>query len=496
MSDVTRTVRLPPDPGLVSSLGARHSLETALADLVDNGVDAGARRVLIVFEIDADRLSRILVFDDGSGMDEQTMDRAMTLGHRREYEASDLGHFGLGMKSASFAHADTLTVWSSSFQNDPVGRRIQRADFSRDFTCQVLSEESARAAHDRRTRELGRETGSIVEWSALTTVYRGSDAREASSWLFERQTEVRAHLGITFHRLLESDRLSISIRTDEAGLESGAEMPVRPVDPFGYRNTGKPGYPKVLTAELDGTRIKLECHIWPPKSSAVEYRLRGTGEEAQGFFVYRNDRLLQVGGWDEVASSSSKRRLARVRIEGDAIGSGLTMNAEKQGLRFSPDYSAAIHRARAADGTDFQSFLADAESVQVQASKRNRARPPAVMPEKGFAPGLRRVISDELPSKNQPPLDIRWSPLPEGDFFDVDLHDMTLRLNDRYRRLFVPGRAGLNDAPVLKAALYLLAHDLFEGEYLGPRDKDRIALYQAVLTEAALIQEKTGDGRR
>jgi hypothetical protein len=79
--------------------------------------------------------------------------------------------------------------------------------------------------------------------------------------------------------------------------------------------------------------------------------------------------------------------------------------------------------------------------------------------------------------------------MPAGEFLDVDHPGKTLWLNSRYRSLFAPDGGSLNDAPVLKALLYLLSHHVFEGQILGSRDKDEIALWKSVLGAAAATEE-------
>src|SRR5437763_5295489 len=89
------TVHLPPDPRALDAIGRNHSLETALADLVDNSVDAGATNVVIRLVV-AGGLPRVLyVVDNGRGMAPDKIDAAMTVGGRRDYEETDLGHFGV-----------------------------------------------------------------------------------------------------------------------------------------------------------------------------------------------------------------------------------------------------------------------------------------------------------------------------------------------------------------------------------------------------------------
>src|SRR4051794_20441548 len=133
--DVVDTIELKPDAGLVKALGTHHTFESAIADLVDNAVDANASRVSVRLLTKDDRLVQVEIVDDAQGMDSDRVDDAMTLGHQREYGAHDLGHFGVGMKAASFSHSDVLTVWSSREAATPVGRRIRRKDYSHDFSC-------------------------------------------------------------------------------------------------------------------------------------------------------------------------------------------------------------------------------------------------------------------------------------------------------------------------------------------------------------------------
>lgn len=122
----SRTV--PPDPSIADALGAHHELPTALADLVDNSIDAGASQVRIRILTDDDYVTGMLVIDDGHGMDEAGIDAAMALSRRRDYGETDLGHYGLGLKAASLSQADTLDVYARAIGGVPVGRRITREE--------------------------------------------------------------------------------------------------------------------------------------------------------------------------------------------------------------------------------------------------------------------------------------------------------------------------------------------------------------------------------
>lgn len=163
-------------------------------------------------------------------------------------------------------------------------------------------------------------------------------------------------------------------------------------------------------------------------------------------------------------------------------------------MKFEPAFQDAVSRATGADGASFATFLADAEMTFVDSNRRKRERKPAIMPAKGFAPGLRRTIRTELPMLPGETLEMKWTSMPTGEFLDVDMHSKTLWLNSQYRSLFAPAGGSMNDAPVLKALLYLLTHSVFEGRYLGAKDKDDIALWKSVLTAAADAERRMKDG--
>src|SRR5689334_10963031 len=89
-----------------------YSCETALADIIDNSITAGARTVEVLSNATADEPA-VAVLDDGSGMTRAELIEAMRPGSSSplaERERHDLGRFGLGLKSASFSQAKRLTV--------------------------------------------------------------------------------------------------------------------------------------------------------------------------------------------------------------------------------------------------------------------------------------------------------------------------------------------------------------------------------------------------
>ena len=115
-------VIVPPDPaGTIEFAGALgYTLESAIADLVDNSIDAGAGMVDINFHWNG-LASYITVADDGHGMTEAELQTAMAIaarGPRTSRSAAELGRFGVGLKTASFSQALRLSVWTRPAKNN------------------------------------------------------------------------------------------------------------------------------------------------------------------------------------------------------------------------------------------------------------------------------------------------------------------------------------------------------------------------------------------
>ncbi|MGE2736098.1 ATP-binding protein [Mycolicibacterium vaccae] len=495
-NDVLERIVLPPDPGLVKSLGAHHSLPTAVADLVDNSVDAKATRVLIVFEIENQSATGLTIVDNGRGMDEKQADNAMRLGRQRKYEDDAQGHFGIGLKAAAFSHADTLTVYTRPGSGSFHGRRLRKKDVQRDYSCEILHPEAVERDAKPWFEQLSTRSGTVVQLADAR--FPNFTGTKLDSWLNEMRADLRMHLGLIYHRLITKDRLRIEIVTFDHDLgESGVPEDVPSIDPFDFAASAVTGYPKTLIANLENTEIKLSCHIVPPKASGPEYRLYGKdGAQHQGFFIYRNDRLLQVGGWNHVTTADKSLALARVAIDDFAsIQPFVQMTPEKNAIRFTADLQNALTNARARS-VSFDAYLARSAEVLAESKKRKHARRPVVEPGRGIHREIRRAIHAEAPiRKNADPVEIRWRPMASGKFMELDRNSRTVNLNRRYRDLFTGGTNGISDAPLLKSLVYLLTEDHFAGERWGPRDKDLIELWSTVLETAIQTELAYREGR-
>jgi histidine kinase/DNA gyrase B/HSP90-like ATPase len=494
---VDGVVELPPEPRAMESLGRNHTLETAVADLVDNSLDADASHVLIRFVQDGPRLVALCVVDNGRGIAPDAIDTAMTLGGHRDYGASDLGRFGVGLKAASFSQAASLTVMSRASGHEPVGRRWLANARRSGFQCDRVPTDFAGEELDRAWSIPIDSSGTVVRWDAVSGFPSFAEPEQVEEFLSRTVSHLQGHLGLTFHRILSDRNIRIVVDVEDTRHGVGLAHPVRPLDPFAYPHSPS-GWPKTLVADAHGTQLVLTCHIWPGRSNLPEYRLPGGPEARQGLYFYRRDRLLHAGGWEGVTAPDKKLQLARAAIDIDGdITHLFVMNPEKSRVSVGPDFARVISSARASDSTTVTDYLRAAEDAWTASNRRVTARrSPVLPPGKGVHPRVSREIRDELPQLNDEPLKILWKHLNGDEFFEVDRETNTLWINQAYRRALLGGRrGGLNDLPLLKALLFLLLEGVFEGQQLGSRDKDNIQMWQDILTAAARAEKVTYEAR-
>jgi len=434
--------------------------------------------------------------DNGRGIEPDLIDVAMTLGGKRQYTSEDLGHFGLGLKAASFSQAASLTVMTRAAGQKAVGRRWQINANRQGFACDIVPGVFAADELDRDWRIPMNASGTVVRWDEVNGFPSSDDPYQVEEFLSRTISHLQGHLGLTFHRIIveRGVRIWIDVENTEHGV--GVPHRVEPIDPFSYSHAPT-GWPKDLRVQVDGRELVMKCHIWPGKSNSPGFRLPGGADERQGLYFYRRGRLLHAGGWEGIHASSKKLRLARIciDIDGDAVGM-FRMNPEKTRVLAGPHFAAAAAAARAEDGSTITDYLRAAETTWTDANRRVSARKAVLPPGKGFHPKLSRDIRDELPMIQEDPLNIQWKRFTTDAFLEFDRDTRTLWLNRAYRQALLGGRrGGSNDLPVVKSLLFLLVGNVFEGSHLGSRDKDNIDLWQEVLTAAAKAEKATFEAR-
>jgi hypothetical protein len=470
----------------VATVGRHHTFETAIADLVDNSIDAEATDVLIRFVRTGSVVVGLQVIDDGHGMDATTIDNAMTFAGRREYGTSDLGHFGLGLKAASLSQADVLNVYSRTLGGVAVGRTIRESDRT---SVEFLDGDDVERILDSTRVDFALDRGTVVEWRAPRTFLSSTDPAERTRWLEERVDTLRSHLGVVFHRLIAAGR--VRIRVDEFVTdwnESGAAVPVLPIDPFKYVGTGATGYPATIRFAIDGVASTATVHVWPANQSGMpEFRLGGRpGVLAQGFYFYRHGRLLQVGGWNTLVVDKPELEYARVAVDiDDRLAAHVTINPEKAGLELDADFKRAITEGRSDAGASFADFIAVAEGSRREARRYTKHPVKLAAPDRGFGAEMIEAFADSVEYYDGEPVNVRWRVMRSEAPFELDIDGRTIWLNEQFRSVIARGpSADQDDVPLVKTLLMIVFSKYFEGMYLGSREREEVAAWEQLLTAA------------
>jgi hypothetical protein len=315
-------------------------------------------------------------------------------------------------------------------------------------------------------------------------------------WLSHVMDGLCQSLGVTFHRIIEEDSLEIVVDLFDPELgRAGAPRMIEPIDPFGFRVSGAPAYPVSMRTRsvAPESSVSIETHILPPKTESSNARLFGRPRtDSQGFYVYRYRRLLQAGGWNTVRSSRADLQLARVRIDvTDDMAHLVRINAEKRGVEFLPAFAVSIEGATSEDGSlSFADYLATAQSVFKTSQARRRDLAPVAPLGKGFHPRLKKQLGRTFPvDQTREPVNMRWGRLGSDGFFEVDLHGSTIWLNEKYRkRLTGHDRGGINDAPIIKTALYLMLQQFMSKQWLQSTTIEQLDAWQESLNLAADVE--------
>jgi hypothetical protein len=286
-----------------------YSIEAAVADIIDNSISAGAKNIWINLDWKGSE-TWLSVKDDGTGMDNDELIQAMRPGSKNPLEdrsAKDLGRFGLGLKTASFSQCRMLSVISKKGNSE-----ISYWTWDLDFVNQSGKWNLVKYLPDelKYQNELNQmNSGTIVVWNDIDRLVKNfhSDDEKALDKFMLIMELVKKHLAMVFHRFIESNKIRIwfqgreIIAWDPFFIDKDATQP-SPEDP------------------LCNGKIKVRGFVLPHKSKLTEdeFRLaegpKGWNEQ-QGFYIYRNERLLLAGDWLGMFRKEEHFKLARIRVD-------------------------------------------------------------------------------------------------------------------------------------------------------------------------------------
>ncbi len=290
-----------------------YSLEAAVADIIDNSLTARARTVHIRYGWDQEQ-PWMAIIDDGQGMSEPELIEAMRLGSRNprdQRSREDLGRFGLGLKTASFSQSRCLTV-ASRKAGAVSARRWDLKEVSQNDEWTLLTVPDRELETLPTFSELSHD-GTYVLWQQMDRLDIGPYGDRAHTILNERAQSIRKHVALVFHRFMSPEpgiqRVKILINNNE----------IEPFEPFNARN---PATDHLIEerVRIEDEEVLIQAYVLPhhTKVPPAEYE-KYAGEDgylrSQGFYIYRNRRLIRHGTWFRLCRQEELTKLARVRID-------------------------------------------------------------------------------------------------------------------------------------------------------------------------------------
>lgn len=268
-----------------------YSVESAIADIIDNSISAGAKNIYVDYEWKGEATT-ISVIDDGSGMTNDELINAMRPGSKNPLdirEAKDLGRFGLGLKTASFSQCKKFSVISKTKSGETSWWCWDLDYVNNVAKTWTLVNYYPNESFLEKIKQSSKGTA-VIWWDIdRLTKETQTDNTESMDKFMRTMDSIKKHLSMVFHRYM-TEGLKIYFRDRE----------IEPWDPF---MIGADGLQLKADVYLDNRKIMIKGFVLPHRSklTAEEYNYGKGPKDSwtahQGFYVYRNKRLLVAGDW-------------------------------------------------------------------------------------------------------------------------------------------------------------------------------------------------------
>lgn len=321
--DSVEETACPPDAARVME-GLRdtgYDFNTAIADIVDNSIAADATKVEINILLAPDQSITVYIADNGCGMGHNELHNAMRYGSSKRPDAASLGKFGLGLKTASTAFCKCLSVVSRDTGSDDVLKAQWDLDYIVEKNNWLLRWPAVTEDElDMLDAAADGGHGTLVVWEKVDRLMRQySSMTHANKALKRIEDALRFHLSMTYQMFLDHDcTYAPNVEINLNG------VPVIFWDPFCSKIEGTDVLLDIKQdIDLpDGTTAPLElrAYVLPDINSfksQEDKEYARVSNDRQGFYVYRENRLIHYGDWMGMFSKEPHGSLLRVFLSFD-----------------------------------------------------------------------------------------------------------------------------------------------------------------------------------
>jgi hypothetical protein len=307
-SQYETTSAIPEASSMIETFRAiGYSIEAAVADIIDNSISAAAKNIWINFEWQGSE-TWLSVKDDGNGMSNDELIQAMRPGSKNPLDdrsTKDLGRFGLGLKTASFSQSRKLSVISKKENNRSIYWTWD-LDFVKHTGNWDLIKYLPEGNFENEINTV--KSGTIVIWNDIDRLVKDLKKNDANALdkFLQIMVQVKKHLAMVFHRFIENGRIKISFQ----------DRPVEAWNPFLPNDPATQGFPD---EPFYNGKVIAKGYVLPHKSKISEDKFKEAEgpkgwNEQQGFYIYRNERLLLAGDWLGMFRKEEHYKLARIEI--------------------------------------------------------------------------------------------------------------------------------------------------------------------------------------
>ncbi len=301
---------IPSAKALINGLRSiGYSFESAAADIIDNSITAKAKNIRIYSDPIADE-PYFLILDDGEGMNYKELENAMQFGSNRDGKIDsieDLGRFGLGLKSASLSQCKHLEVISLKFGKlHGMSYDIDQIEATNSWDLNILDDSEIEQVPFLNELKAQKQ-GTIVLWKKFDKM-EAESGNKFSETFYNIIASTTKHIEYVFHRFY--DRINIYVNSKNK---------INRKDPF-LTNSPRHQSGRTIEIQIDDSIIKVTPHTLPyantitPEEKALLGNPKSIYDE-QGFYIYRNERLIFWGTWMHMGYKSELNKLARVQID-------------------------------------------------------------------------------------------------------------------------------------------------------------------------------------
>lgn len=319
-----------PPNALRFILGIReigYDINQAVAELIDNSITYGSKNIKIDFFRLANTQNFVFrIADDGKGMDKPGIFNAMKFGSDCSDILDDLGKYGMGLKIASFSQCrkfSTISIKKSEKDRKKfVGYYwdIDHVEKVKDWKMVELDYKDI--IKNKFLKESVKNFNTIILWEKIDKIDEILENAQRPERIVGTITgRLEKFIRMTYHRYLDG-----SLGKNKTIRIILNDIYLKPWDPFCINEEQTDTRDKIsfeLQELPTSSDILIEPYILPTKEGKYKFSTPEKWKDAkgllswndsQGIYIYRENRLIQCGGWLGTREKDEHTKYARIAI--------------------------------------------------------------------------------------------------------------------------------------------------------------------------------------